>query len=159
MNLKNNIFVKNCQTNIHIILMRNTKNILNIAKKVIEVEKESISQLSNQLTKDFTDAVDLIYKSNGRLIISGVGKSANIASKIVATFNSTGKPAIFIHATEAIHGDLGNIQKDDIIICISKSGNTKEIKQLIVLIRSLGNKIISICGNKESFYQKNQIIF
>lgn len=131
--------------------MPDSKNILNIAKNVISIERESISQLSNQLTEDFAEAVNLIYESTGRLIVAGVGKSANIANKIVATFNSTGQPAVFLHAADAIHGDLGNIQKDDVVICISKSGNTDEIKQLISVVKDLGNKIISICGNETSY--------
>ena len=92
-----------------------------------------------------------IFNSEGRVIVTGIGKSANIASKIVATMNSTGTPAVFMHAADAIHGDLGNIQKDDVVICISKSGNTPEIKVLLPLIKNYGNKIIAITGNESSF--------
>ncbi len=139
--------------------MPNKKNILNIAKSVISIEQESISSLSQRLTDDFPKAVNLILSSNGRVIVTGVGKSANIANKIVATFNSTGQPSVFLHATDALHGDLGNIQNDDVIICISKSGNTSEIKSLIPLIKNLGNNIISICGNRNSFLVNESDLF
>jgi len=114
--------------------------------------------LIEKLNDDFAKAAQLILSSNGRVIVAGVGKSANIASKIVATFNSTGQPAVFLHAADAIHGDLGNIQKNDVVICISKSGNTSEIKYLLPLIKNMGNKIIAICGNKNS-YLENQADF
>lgn len=139
--------------------MSNNKNILNIAKSVITIEKNAISQLESQLTNDFVEAVQLIFSSKGRVIVAGVGKSANIANKMVATFNSTGQPAVFLHAADAIHGDLGNIQKDDVVICISKSGNTEEIKYLLTLIKDLGNKIISICGNSNSYLAKESNLF
>ncbi|MBT3418389.1 MAG: KpsF/GutQ family sugar-phosphate isomerase [Flavobacteriales bacterium] len=139
--------------------MSNNKNILNIAKSVIIIEKNAISQLESQLTNDFVEAVQLIFSSKGRVIVAGVGKSANIANKMVATFNSTGQPAVFLHAADAIHGDLGNIQKDDVVICISKSGNTEEIKYLLPLIKDLGNKIISICGNSNSYLAKESNLF
>lgn len=131
--------------------MPKTKNILKIASSVFDIESNSISQLKSKLTDDFTMSVTEILNSDGRIIVAGVGKSANIASKIVATFNSTGQPSVFLHAADALHGDLGNIQKNDIVICISKSGNTKEIKLLVPLIKKLGNKIISICGNLNSY--------
>ncbi|NNC50911.1 MAG: KpsF/GutQ family sugar-phosphate isomerase [Flaviramulus sp.] len=115
------------------------------------MESEAILNLSNLLTDDFADAIQLIYNSKGRVIITGIGKSAIIANKIVATLNSTGTPAIFMHAADAIHGDLGLILKDDVVICISKSGNTPEIKVLVPLIKSAKNKIIAITGNKDSF--------
>jgi len=139
--------------------MSNNKNILNIAKSVITIEKNAISQLESQLTNDFVEAVQLIFFSKGRVIVAGVGKSANIANKMVATFNSTGQPAVFLHAADAIHGDLGNIQKDDVVICISKSGNTEEIKYLLPLIKDLGNNIISICGNSNSYLAKESNLF
>ncbi len=134
--------------------MPKTKNILKIASSVFDIESNSISQLKSKLTDDFTMSVTEIINSDGRIIVAGVGKSANIASKIVATFNSTGQPSVFLHAADALHGDLGNIQKNDIVICISKSGNTKEIKLLVPLIKKLGNKIISICGNLNSYLAK-----
>ena len=134
--------------------MPKTKNILKIASSVFDIESNSISQLKSKLTDDFTMSVTEILNSDGRIIVAGVGKSANIASKIVATFNSTGQPSVFLHAADALHGDLGNIQKNDIVICVSKSGNTKEIKLLVPLIKKLGNKIISICGNLNSYLAK-----
>ncbi|WP_434088355.1 KpsF/GutQ family sugar-phosphate isomerase [Algibacter luteus] len=115
------------------------------------MEANAISNLSSLITNDFAEATELIYNSKGRVIITGIGKSAIIANKIVATLNSTGTPAIFMHAADAIHGDLGSILKDDVVICISKSGNTPEIKVLIPLIKSANNKMIAITGNKDSF--------
>ena len=134
--------------------MPKTKNIFKIARSVFDIESNSISQLKSKLTDDFTMSVTEILNSDGRIIVAGIGKSANIASKIVATFNSTGQPSIFLHAADALHGDLGNVQKNDIVICISKSGNTKEIKLLVPLIKKLGNKVISICGNLNSYLAK-----
>ena len=126
-------------------------SILSIAKSTIELESKAIAGLSELLTDDFANAVELIYNSKGRVIITGIGKSAIIANKIVATLNSTGTPAIFMHAADAIHGDLGLILKDDVVICISKSGNTPEIKVLVPLIKNANNKMIAITGNKDSF--------
>ncbi len=131
--------------------MKNKNSIIDIAKQTIEMEANAISNLSNLITNDFAEATELIYNSKGRVIITGIGKSAIIANKIVATLNSTGTPAIFMHAADAIHGDLGSILKDDVVICISKSGNTPEIKVLIPLIKSAKNKMIAITGNKDSF--------
>lgn len=131
--------------------MSTKKSILNIAKTTIITESEAIANLANLLDDDFADAVQLIYNSKGRVIITGIGKSAIIANKIVATLNSTGTPAIFMHAADAIHGDLGLILKDDVVICISKSGNTPEIKVLVQLINNGPNKMIAITGNKDSF--------
>jgi len=127
------------------------KNIIQTAKDTILIEAEAIKQLAALVNEDFEKAVMTIYNSEGRVIVTGIGKSANIASKIVATMNSTGTPAVFMHAADAIHGDLGNIQKDDVVICISKSGNTPEIKVLLPLIKNYGNKIIAITGNEGSF--------
>ncbi len=131
--------------------MSDTTAILNIAKKTIETEAEAIHNLGSLLTEEFAQTVDLIYQSKGRVVISGIGKSALIASKIVATLNSTGTPSIFMHAADAIHGDLGTIQDDDVVICISKSGNTPEIKMLVPLIKSGENKLIGMTGNMDSF--------
>ncbi|MEZ4795970.1 MAG: KpsF/GutQ family sugar-phosphate isomerase [Flavobacteriaceae bacterium] len=131
--------------------MSSKKSILSIAKSTINLESEAIANLVNLLDDDFASAVQLIYNSKGRVIITGIGKSAIIANKIVATLNSTGTPAIFMHAADAIHGDLGLILKDDIVVCISKSGNTPEIKVLVQLINNGPNKMIAITGNKESF--------
>jgi arabinose-5-phosphate isomerase len=131
--------------------LKNKNSIIDIAKQTIETEANAILNLSTLITNDFAEATQLIYNSKGRVIITGIGKSAIIANKIVATLNSTGTPAIFMHAADAIHGDLGLILKDDVVICISKSGNTPEIKVLIPLIKSAKNKLIAITGNKDSF--------
>ncbi|MDY7394271.1 KpsF/GutQ family sugar-phosphate isomerase [Aureibaculum sp. 2210JD6-5] len=131
--------------------MNTKKDILEIAKQSITIESKAIANLINFLDKDFENAVKFILKSKGRVIVTGIGKSANIASKIVATLNSTGTPSIFMHAADAIHGDLGIVQKDDVVICISKSGNTPEIKVLLPLIKDSKNKIIAITGNVQSY--------
>lgn len=139
--------------------METKYTILEIAKKTIAVESQAIASLSDLLNIDFEKATQSILHSKGRVIVTGIGKSANIATKIVATFNSTGTPAIFMHAADAIHGDLGNIQHDDVVLCISKSGNTPEIKVLIPLIKNYGNTIIAISGNKESYLGENADFF
>lgn len=126
-------------------------SIISVASKVIETEANAIKNLSSLLTEEFEDAVKLIYESKGRVVITGIGKSAIIATKIVATMNSTGTPAIFMHAADAIHGDLGTIQSSDVVICISKSGNTPEIKVLVPLIKNGGNRLLAITSNKDSF--------
>jgi arabinose-5-phosphate isomerase len=130
----------------------NTRNqIISVAKKTIETESKAIENLLNLIDNEFAEAIETIYHSNGRVIITGIGKSAIIANKIVATLNSTGTPSIFMHAADAIHGDLGTILEDDIVICISKSGNTPEIKVLVPLIKTRGNTLIAITSNKDSF--------
>tara|TARA_B100001057_G_C22704399_1_gene893140 strand:- start:101 stop:1066 length:966 start_codon:yes stop_codon:yes gene_type:complete len=126
-------------------------NILNVAKKTIETEGNAILNLSRLIDEEFAEAVHSIFSSKGRVIVTGIGKSANIATKIVATLNSTGTPAIFMHAADAIHGDLGIIQKNDTVICISKSGNTPEIKVLVPLIKASGNTLMGLTSNRESF--------
>ena len=131
--------------------MTNTDLILKIAKDTINIESKAIANLSNLLNKDFANTTQLIFNSKGRVIITGIGKSAIIANKIVATLNSTGTPAIFMHAADAIHGDLGLILADDVVICISKSGDTPEIKVLVPLIKNGPNKMIAITGNPNSF--------
>ncbi|PKA96985.1 arabinose-5-phosphate isomerase [Flavobacteriaceae bacterium MAR_2009_75] len=131
--------------------MSDTKAILSIAKKTIETESAAILNLANLLNDDFSDAVNCIIAAKGRVIVSGIGKSAIIASKIVATLNSTGTPAIFMHAADAIHGDLGTIQENDVVICLSNSGNTAEIKMLIPLIKRGNNKLIAMTGNLDSY--------
>jgi arabinose-5-phosphate isomerase len=125
-----------------------------IAKATLEIEAQSITALIKYVNQDFTQAVTEIFKSKGRVIITGVGKSAIIAQKITATFNSTGTPAVFMHAADAVHGDLGIIQQSDIIICISKSGNTPEVKVLIPLLKNSGNKLIAMVGNVDSYLAK-----
>ncbi|MDO1501055.1 KpsF/GutQ family sugar-phosphate isomerase [Winogradskyella maritima] len=131
--------------------MNSTSSILALAKSTIQLQSESVGKLAEFLTDDFSETVNLILNSKGRVIITGIGKSAIIASKIVATLNSTGTPAIFMHAADAIHGDLGLILEDDVVICISKSGNTPEIKVLVPLIKNAKNKMIAITGNTDSF--------
>ena len=131
--------------------MNNSTTILNLAKKTIETESKAIGNLANLLNDDFAKTVECILKSKGRVVITGIGKSAIIATKIVATLNSTGTPAIFMHAGDAIHGDLGTIQEDDVVICISKSGSTPEIKMLVPLIKRGNNVLIGLTGNVESF--------
>lgn len=127
------------------------KNLIQIGQRTINNEIEAIKGLSSHIDDHFAMAIELIFESKGRVIITGIGKSAIIAQKIVATLNSTGTPAIFMHAADAIHGDLGIVLKDDVIICISNSGNTPEIKVLVPLIKSRGNKIIAFTGNIDSF--------
>ena len=127
------------------------KQILTSAQKTIQIEQEAIANLNQLIDDEFAQAVATIYESKGRVVITGIGKSAIIAQKIVATLNSTGTPAIFMHAADAIHGDLGTIQKEDVIICISKSGNTPEIKVLVPLIKKTNNTLIAITSNRDSF--------
>lgn len=128
--------------------------IIELAKSTLTIEADSIRNLLNYINDDFVSSVHLIYQSKGRVVVTGIGKSAIIAQKIVATFNSTGTPAIFMHAADAIHGDLGTLQQDDIVICISKSGNTPEIKVLVPLLKIGGNKLIALVGNVESYLAK-----
>ena len=130
--------------------MNSKKAIVSHAKKTIIDESLAISKLADFVDESFADAVELIYNSKGRVIITGIGKSAIIANKIVATLNSTGTPSVFMHAADAIHGDLGLILKEDVVICISKSGNTPEIKVLIPLLKKAKNILIAITGNMKS---------
>ncbi len=131
--------------------METQQRIISIARQTIETESKAIAHLASLVNEEFSGAVEYIFHSAGRVIITGIGKSANIATKIVATLNSTGTPAIFMHAADAIHGDLGTIQENDTVICISKSGNTPEIKVLVPLIKAIGNKLVAITGNADSF--------
>ena len=130
-------------------------DIITIAKKTIELEARSISQLSDFIDKDFEKAIRAIHQCKGRLVVSGIGKSAIVAQKIVATLNSTGTPSLFLHAADAIHGDIGMVQQDDLVIIISKSGDSAEIKILVPLIKIFKNIIIAICGNMQSFLAKS----
>jgi arabinose-5-phosphate isomerase len=134
--------------------LKTNQNILEIARKTIESESKSIAKLADLLTDDFLKAVEIIFNSKGRLVITGIGKSAIIAQKIVATMNSTGTPSLFLHASEAIHGDLGMVQPEDVVICISKSGNSPEIKVLVPILKHFGNSLIAITGNTTSFLAK-----
>ncbi len=131
--------------------MKTDKELKDIANQVFSCEKKAIENMGNLLDNNFPEAVKTLFLAKGRVIITGIGKSANIANKIVSTLNSTGTPAIFMHAADAIHGDLGIIQPDDVVICISKSGNTPEIKVLVPLIKNTGNTLIAIVGNTESY--------
>lgn len=131
--------------------MKIAKNILSIAKNVLQNEADAIKNLLNHINAEFEACVMALSEVKGRIIVTGVGKSAIIANKIVATMNSTGTPAVFMHAADAIHGDLGMIQKDDLVICLSKSGNTPEIKVLVPLIKRTGCKLIGLIGNMNSY--------
>lgn len=131
--------------------MNITKNIQQIAKAVLINEARAVENLTNFIDNDFEACVREILQSKGRVIITGIGKSAIIANKIVATLNSTGTPAIFMHAADAIHGDLGMIQEEDLVICISKSGNTPEIKVLVPLLKRRGSKLVALVSNKNSY--------
>lgn len=124
---------------------------MQLAAQTIEIEATAVARLSTFLNDDFVSVVSKIYNSKGRVVITGIGKSAIIANKIVATLNSTGTPAIFMHAADAIHGDIGIIMETDIVICISKSGNTPEIKVLVPLIKSRGNLLVALVGNTTSY--------
>ena len=135
--------------------MTESKDILKIGKDTILLESESLEKLSNLLDTHFSNVVTKILSSEGRVVVTGIGKSAIIGQKMVATFNSTGTPALFMHAADAIHGDLGMIQNHDIVICISKSGNSPEIVALIPLISNAGNKLVGMTGNLDSFLAKN----
>ena len=134
--------------------MNKKTDILNIAKECFTNQSNAIANLEKQLNKDFVEVIDLIYKSKSRLVITGIGKSAIIGMKITATLNSTGTRAMFMHAADAIHGDLGMVAKEDIVLFISKSGNTPEIKALIPLVKAMGNTIIGMTGNSTSFLAK-----
>jgi arabinose-5-phosphate isomerase len=131
-----------------------SESITALAKKTITTESKAITKLLDFINADFVKSVEHIYRSNGRLIVTGIGKSAIIAQKIVATMNSTGTPSMFLHASEAIHGDLGMVQPQDIILCISKSGNSPEIKVLVPVIQRFGNILIAMTGNRTSFLAK-----
>ncbi|MGL2964054.1 KpsF/GutQ family sugar-phosphate isomerase [Flavobacterium sp. RSB2_4_14] len=134
--------------------MISREKILEAAKNTILSESKAIAKLVDFLDDNFVKTVEIIYNSKGRLVITGIGKSAIIAQKIVATLNSTGTPSLFLHASEAIHGDLGMVQSGDVVICISKSGNSPEIKVLVPLLKRFGNKLVAITGNTTSFLGK-----
>jgi len=133
-------------------------NIQQIALQTIELEARSVSQLSAYINEDFEKAIEAMFACKGRVVVSGIGKSAVIAQKIVATFNSTGTPSIFMHAADAIHGDLGIVQQDDVVIVISKSGESPEIKVLVPLIKNFGNTLIGMVGNTQSYLAKQSDI-
>lgn len=131
--------------------MNVAKNLLTIARYVLNLEAEALIKISEMINIDFESAVKAILSSKGRVVVTGIGKSAIIGNKIVATLNSTGTPSLFMHAADAIHGDLGMIQPEDIVICLSKSGNTPEIKVLTPLLKRAGNKLIALVGNTNSY--------
>ncbi|WP_090605451.1 KpsF/GutQ family sugar-phosphate isomerase [Parapedobacter koreensis] len=131
--------------------MKSNSEIKNIAINVLTQEANALNKLTERIDSDFLAVVATILKLRGRVVLTGVGKSAIIAQKIVATLNSTGTPAIFMHAADAIHGDLGIIQEDDLIIAVSKSGNTAEIKVLVPLLRQTQNQLVAIVGNTQSY--------
>lgn len=135
--------------------MINNSDIISSATNTLNFESKAIKKAIELLDDDFSEAVKAIFSSKGRLIITGIGKSAHIGQKIVATLNSTGTPSIFMHAAEAVHGDLGMLTKEDVVLCISKSGNSPEIKVLIPLLKRDGNILIGMTGNKSSFLGKN----
>lgn len=136
---------------ITIAILNLAKNIKSSAIKVLQTEGDAIKNLISYIDDEFVSCVEAILSSKGRVVITGIGKSAIIAHKIVATLNSTGTPALFMHAADAIHGDLGMVQKDDMVICISKSGNTPEIKVLVPLLKRLGSKLIALVSNVKSY--------
>ncbi len=131
--------------------MKKIKALKAVAINTIKVEAVAITNLINSIDSDFLNCIDLILQAKGRVIVTGIGKSAIIGQKIVATLNSTGTPSGFLHAADAIHGDLGTVQKDDVVICISNSGETPEIKILVPLLKEYGSSLIAMVGKKESF--------
>ena len=135
------------------------KNIKQIAQQTLQEEADALIRLQSFIDEQFEKAVEAILHTKGRLIVTGIGKSAIIAQKLVATFNSTGTPAIFMHAADAIHGDLGIIQPDDIVLCLSKSGNTPEISVLLPILKRCGNVLIAMTGNIDSYLAKEADFF
>jgi arabinose-5-phosphate isomerase len=134
--------------------MKKDNNLLDIARQTLQLEAQAIMELQSKIDAQFTDIIDHLHHMKGRLVVSGIGKSAIIGQKIVATLNSTGTPSIFMHAADAIHGDLGMVQQGDIVMIISKSGESPEIKVLVPLIQNLGNSLIAMVGNLESTLAK-----
>lgn len=130
--------------------MTNKEKVIERAKNTLDIEANALISLKSRIDSSFYEAVELLLHCKGRVIITGIGKSANIAQKIVATLNSTGTPSVFMHAADAIHGDLGVVQNDDVVICISNSGNSPEIKVLIPFLKARGNKLIALAGNENS---------
>jgi len=126
------------------------KNLIEVGQKVVKIEADAVSSLQRSINKEFVKAVNVIYNSRGRVVLTGMGKSGLIARKIVATLNSTGTAAIYLHPTDALHGDLGMVRKDDVVIIISKSGSTEELSKLIPMLKRLGVKLIGMSGNSKS---------
>ena len=131
------------------------KTIIEIAKEVIRIEANAVAQLEQRINEHFVSAVEIILHCSGRVIVSGMGKSGIIGRKIVATLNSTGTPSMFLHPSDAVHGDLGMVREGDVVVCISKSGNTKELMQLVPMFKRVNAKIISLVGNIHSPLAKN----
>ncbi|MGD1846795.1 MAG: SIS domain-containing protein [Salibacteraceae bacterium] len=129
------------------------------AQRTLRLEAEAIQGVIESVDDQFVAAVEMVFSSQGRLVVTGIGKSANIANKIVATLNSTGTPAVFMHAADAIHGDLGNIQRNDVVMALSKSGNTPEVKALVPLIKNMGNKLIALSGNAQGYLAQHADYF
>jgi arabinose-5-phosphate isomerase len=150
----------NCKHSTNFEPLEKQATIKEAAIRTIEIESSAIARLSTYLNKDFEKAIDCLANCKGRIVVSGIGKSAIIAQKIVATLNSTGSPAIFLHAADAIHGDLGMVQQEDVVIVISKSGESPEIKVLVPLIKNFGNCLIAMAGNTESYLaNKSDFVF
>ena len=145
------IFFLSLPVKINSPALKTTDEIRQIALQTISDESAAIEGLKKSINSDFVKCVELILQSNGRVVVTGIGKSANIAAKIVSTLNSTGTQSVFMHAADAVHGDLGMIRQEDIVICLSKSGNTPEIKVLVPLLKLMGNKLVAMVGNTESY--------
>jgi arabinose-5-phosphate isomerase len=145
--------------NNHNKLNLSPQEIIATAREVIRIESEAVINLYNSLNDDFLKAIEIIFNSQGRIVLTGLGKSGLIARKIVATLNSTGTPAIYIHPTDALHGDFGMVRKEDIVIAISKSGMSEELMNLIPMLKRIGVKIIAMCGNKNSKLVQQSDIF
>lgn len=139
--------------------MFSKETVVKTALETIRLEAEAVTKLADYVDESFIKAISIVHEAKGRVVVSGIGKSAVIAQKMVATFNSTGTPAVFMHAADAIHGDLGMIQPDDVVIIISKSGNSPEIKVLVPLVKNFGNPVIGLCGNEGSYLAINSDVF
>jgi arabinose-5-phosphate isomerase len=135
--------------------VKKSNSILESARKTLHLESAGLQSLAESIDARFEAVVKLLLKSKGRLVVTGIGKSGNIAQKMVATLVSTGQPAVFMHAADAIHGDLGTIQKNDVVLCISKSGDSPEIKVLVPLVKSMGNSLVAMVSNEKSFLHKH----
>lgn len=130
--------------------MTESEKAIQKAKEVVRIEARAIADLESKIGPEFARAVDMLFQCKGRVIVTGMGKSGIIARKIVATMNSTGTPAVFLHPSDAVHGDLGMVRKEDVVICISKSGDTDEVSQLVPMFKRIGVPIVSMVGNVES---------
>lgn len=137
----------------------NSKEIIKTGKDVIRIEAEAVANLQNEIDEDFVNAVETIFHCKGRVVLTGMGKSGLIARKIVATLNSTGTASIFLHPTDALHGDLGMVRGEDVVILISKSGESEELINLLPMFKRLGVKMIAMCGNRNSKLAKECDIF